>query len=98
MEAEHLSVVVEETLKGFVWSSTFQLHLNVVFHFGLIWGCLFEVDHGSGVSEEIFWVCLRSTKRDTLIGKETLGEIITVNNSENSLVDIEVDANIEIRP
>lgn len=33
-----------------------------------------------------------------MIGKETPGEIVAVDKSEDSLVDIEIDANIEIRP
>jgi hypothetical protein len=98
MEAKHLSVVVEETLEGFVWSSTLKLNFNVVFHLSLIWRSLFEVDHCSGVSEKIFWVSLRGTESNTLIGIESSSEIITVNNSENSLVDIEVNSNIKVLP
>jgi len=59
---------------------------------------LLEVDHSSGVSEEIFWVSLRGSKSDSLVGVESLGEIIAVNDSENSLVDIEVDTNVEVLP
>jgi hypothetical protein len=98
VETEHFSVIVEETLESFVWSSTFQLNLDVVLQLGLIWRSLFVIDHSSGVSEKIFWVCLRLTEWDTLIGKETPGEIVAVDKSEDSLVDIEIDANIEIRP
>jgi hypothetical protein len=50
------------------------------------------------VSEEIFWVSLRGSKSDSLVGVESPGEIIAVNDSENSLVDIEVDTNVEVLP
>jgi hypothetical protein len=59
---------------------------------------LFEVDHGSGVSEQVLWVAFWATKGNTLVGEESPGEIITVNDSEDSLVHIEVDANVEVLP
>ena len=50
------------------------------------------------MSEEIFWVSLRGSESDSLVGVESPGEIIAVNDSENSLVDIEVDTNVEVLP
>ena len=98
MEAKHLSIIVQEALKGFVWSSTLKLNFDVVFHLSLIRRSLLEVDHSSGMSEEIFWVSLRGSKSDSLVCVESPGEIIAVNDSENSLVDIEVDTNVEVLP
>ena len=98
VEVEDLSVVVEEGLKSFVWSSTFQLHFDVVLELSLVrWGLL-EVDHGSGVSEEILRVALGLSESDSLVGVESSGELVAVNNSEDSGVDIEVDANVEVSP
>jgi len=50
------------------------------------------------VSEQIFWVSLWLTESDSLVSKESSSEIITVDDSENSLVDIEVDSNVKIFP
>lgn len=98
MEAKNFSIVVEEALKGFVWSSTLKLDFDVVFHLSLIWRGLLEVDHFSSMGEKILWVCLWGTKGNSLIGKESSSEIIAVNDSENSLVDIKVGTDVEITP
>ena len=50
------------------------------------------------MGKEILWVCLRSTKSNSLIGVEAPCEIITIDDSENSLVDVEVNTNIEVAP
>jgi hypothetical protein len=59
---------------------------------------LLEVDHGTGVLELIIRETLSSIKRKALISVESSGEIITINNSKNSLVDIEVGRTIQICP
>lgn len=97
-EAEDLSVVVQETLKSLVWSTTLKSDLDVFFHLGLIWWSLFHVNHSSSVSEEVFWVFLASVQFNSLVGEESSSEIITVNKSEISGVDVEGDAVVEISP
>ena len=98
MEAQDFPVVVEEALQSLVWSATLQLDLDVVLHLSLVRWSLFEVDHGSGVSKQIFRVTLLGAENDTLVGVESPGKVIAVDNSENSLVDVEVDANVEVLP
>ena len=61
------------------------------------WGLL-VVNHSSGVSEKILLHGLRSIKCNTFIGIETPREIITITNSENSLVDIQVLRKVQILP
>ena len=74
------------------------MNFYVVLHLSLIWWSLFEVDHGSGVSEEVLWVAFWGAKSNTFVGEESPGKVIAVNDSEDSLVHIEVDANIEVLP
>jgi hypothetical protein len=50
------------------------------------------------MSEEILWVAFWLAESYTLIGEEPPSEIIAINDSENSLVHIEVDANVQVLP
>lgn len=98
VEAENLSVVVEETLESLVGSATLEKHLNVVLHFSLIWGSLLVVYHQSGLGEEILRVAFWSVEWNTLVGEETSGEFIAVDDSEDSCVHIKVHANVQVLP
>jgi hypothetical protein len=97
-EAKNLSVIVQETLKSLVWSTTLKSNLDVFFHLGLIWWSLFHVNHSSSVSEEVLWVFLAWAQFNSLVGEESSSEIVTVNKSEISSVDVEGDAVVEILP
>jgi len=59
---------------------------------------LFHVYHGSGLGEQVLWVVLISVQFNTLVGEESSGEFIGANDSELSLVDIEVLANVQVLP
>jgi len=59
---------------------------------------LLHVDHGSGLGEQVLWVVLIWVQGNTLVGEESSGEIIAAYNSELSLIDIEVHADIDIAP
>jgi hypothetical protein len=50
------------------------------------------------MSKEIFWVAFGTTKCNSFVLIESLGEIITINDSEDSLVYVEVHSNIQIPP
>jgi len=50
------------------------------------------------MGEQVVWKGLWSIELDTFIGIEAPSEIITVNDSENSLVDIEVLRQVQILP
>lgn len=67
VEAEHLPVVVEETLKGLVGSSTLKQHLDVILHLSLVWWGLLVVYHKSSLGEEVLWVALRWVQWNSLV-------------------------------
>jgi len=90
IEGQNLSVVFQKALQVLVWSSSLELHFNVVLKLCLVGWSLFHVDHGSGVHERIIWVLLWSVKGLSLVSVKVLGELIAVNNSENSSIHIEV--------
>lgn len=50
------------------------------------------------MSEKIGWISFSSIESNTFVGKESSCEFVTVNNSENSSVDIEILTNIEVAP
>jgi hypothetical protein len=50
------------------------------------------------VGEQVLWVWLSGVKSATFSSVEPPGEIITVNNSENSAIDVEIIRQIEIPP
>ena len=56
------------------------------------------VDHGPSLGEEVLWVALGGVQRNSLVSIETPGEVIAINNSEDSLVDAEVDGDVQILP
>lgn len=98
VEAEHLPVVVEEALESFVWSASLKHDLDVVLNLSLVrWGLLI-INHCSGVGEQVVWICLRGIKWASFLLEESLSEIITVNNSENSAINVEISRQIEIAP
>lgn len=98
VEAQHFSVVVQETLESFVWSSSLKLNLNVVLELSLIGWCLLEVDHSSSVREKILWIVFSSVEGYSFVGIESSGEVVTVNDSEHSLVNIEAKSNVHVFP
>ena len=91
-ERKNLAIVIKETLKVLVRAATFQLDLVVVFVLCQIRRVLFHVDHGSCVSERIVWEVLWDANVNTFIRVESLGEFVTINDAENSGVDIKVAA------
>jgi len=74
------------------------LNFDIFFDLSLIRRCLFHVYHSTGVSEVILRVRFSSIKSLTLILEETPGEIIAVDNTENSTVNIEILGQIKILP
>jgi len=50
------------------------------------------------VSEQILRVAFGLAESDALIGVESSGELVAVDNSEDSSVDIEVHADVEVSP
>ena len=50
------------------------------------------------MSEQILRVAFWLSKSDALVGIESPGELVAVDDSEDSSVDIEVDSNVEVSP
>jgi len=59
---------------------------------------LFHVDHGSSFLEWVIWVTLWSIQCNTFIAVELSSELIAVNNSKYTSIDIQVDSKIEVFP
>ena len=59
---------------------------------------LFHVDHLASVLKWIIWEAFWCSNVNTLISVESLGEVITVNDTEDSFVDIKVHSKLEIWP
>jgi hypothetical protein len=89
-----MSVILQETFEVLVRSSTLKHHLDVVLVLSKIGRVLLHCDHGTCLHEGVVWVLLWRVECDTLIAVESLGEIVGVNNSEDSTIDIKVDADI----
>lgn len=64
----------------------------------MIWWSLFHINHRSSVSEEVLWVFLTSVHFNSLVGEESSSEIVAVNKSEISSIDVEGDATVKILP
>jgi len=93
-----MSVVLQETLEILVWSTTLKHDLNVVLMLSKIWRVLLHGNHCAGLDERILGIVLGGTESDTLIHEKALGEVISIDNSEHSAVDIQVHANVKITP
>ena len=98
VEAKDTTIVVKEALETTVGTATLQLDLNVVLELSLIGRNLLHVDHAAGVLEGIFGVILGSTDILTLLGVVGAGELVTVDDAEDTSVDVEVNAESEIGP
>ena len=98
IEAQNFSVIVQEAFKSLVWSSSLQLNFNVVFQFSLIGWSLLIVYHSSSLGEQVFWIALWGIEVVALHGIESSSEVIGVHNSEYSLINIEVESNIDVFP
>lgn len=48
--------------------------------------------------EQIFWISFTWVEWSTFVRVESFGEFITVDDSEDSLVNIEVDSNVQVLP
>ena len=50
------------------------------------------------MSEEILRIALGLAKSNSLVGVESSGKVVTIYDSEHSLIDVEVDSNVEMSP
>ena len=94
IEGKYFSVIVEETFKIFVWSSTLEHNFKVFLDFSLVWWDLFHVDHSSGLGEQVLWVVLFWTEWNSLVVIEPPGEVIAADDSELPLIYIEINTDV----
>jgi hypothetical protein len=97
-KGEHFAVIIEERLQVLVGATTLKHHFDVVLVFSQIWGVLLHVDHGTGVHKRIVRKSLWATKGNTFVCVEGLGELITVNNAEDTTVEVNISTDLEIAP
>jgi len=98
LEGEDTTVIVKEALEATVGSATFQLDLDIVLELSLVGRCLFHVDHAASMLERIVRVVLGLSNVATLVGVVAASELVAVNDTEDTSVDVEVHTEAEIRP
>ena len=98
VEAEHFSIVVEEAFERLVGATALEHHLDVVLHFCLVGRRLLIVHHCTRVLEQIFWEWLGRIESSSLARIKSSGKFVTVDNSENTLVNIKVLADAQVLP
>lgn len=81
-----------------VWTATLEAHLNVLFVLGKIRWSLFEINHGAGVHKWIVGEILAGAEGNSFVGVEGAGEVVAVVDVEDALVELDVDANVQVPP
>ena len=97
-ERQNFAVVVQERLQVLIGSATLKHHFDVVLVFSKIWGILLHVYHGAGVDERIIGKALTWSKGHTFVGVEGAGELISIDNSEDTAVEFNISSDLEIAP
>lgn len=97
-EGENLAVIVQERLKVLVGTTTLKHHFDVVLVLSKIWGVLLHVNHSTGVHKRIIGEALGTTKGDALVRVKRAGEFISVNNSENTAVEVNISSDLKVAP
>lgn len=93
-----MSIILDKTLEVLVWATSLKHDLNIVLVFSKIGRVLLHGNHSAGLLERITGVALWIIKCNTFNLVESLCEVICINNTENSTVNIEVGSNIQISP
>jgi len=97
-KGKHIAVIGSKALEVLVGAATLEKHLDVVLVLSQIGRVLLEVDHGTSSGEFVIWEALGTTQVSSLIGVELASEIVTVDNTEHSAVNIQIHAEAEIGP
>lgn len=87
-EGEHAAVIVQEALKVLVGAATLKLHFHVFLDFSLIWGHLLHVNHVTSVDEGVRGQVFFGAESNALSRIELTSEIITINNTENAVINV----------
>ncbi len=97
-ETQHLSVIIQILFQSFVWPTTVQFDLKVLFSFSQIRRILLHLDHSPGVFEWVCWLLLIFLKCAALVLVESSCEVITADNQEHSPIKLNLHANPKIAP
>ena len=85
-------------MKSLVWSSTVQFYLKVFFGLSQIGWVLFHVHHSSGMDEWVVWISLIWVELHSFVFIKCSCEIITLNNSVDSSIDLEFNSDTKVGP
>ena len=66
--------------------------------FSKIWGVLLHVDHCAGVHKGVVGEGLAVAKGDALICVERAGKFISINNSEDAAIELNISTDLEVAP
>lgn len=97
-EWENFSVVSQISIKLFIWFSTFKFDFKIFFGFSEIWRNLFHIKHHSWVQKVVVKWSFRGVQRNLIIFKELSCEVVTVIQTINSWVNVDLDSNVKIGP
>ena len=98
LEGEDTTVIVKEALEATVGSATLQLDLDIVLELSLVGRSLFHIDHAAGMLERIVRVVLSLSNVSTFITIVAASELVAIDDTEDTSVDVEVHTEAEIRP
>ena len=79
-------------------TATFQRDLKVVLELSLVWRHLLEINHSASVHEGVIGEALSGALRLVFVSVECSGELVTVNDSEDTAIEANVLANAQILP
>ena len=97
-EGENLAIIIKERFQVLVGAATFQFNFVVVLVFSKIRRVLLEVDHSSVMLKWIIWKCFGAANINSFVGIESLGKVISIENTEDARVDIKIGAKFQIGP
>lgn len=98
LEREDLAVVFEEGVEVLVWTATLEHDLYVILLLSKIRRSLLHVNHSAGLLEGIIGVTFTFIERNAFVTVERFREVITVNDTENSSIDVQIHSEVQISP
>jgi hypothetical protein len=81
-----------------IGSSSLEHDFNVVLVFSQIGWVLFHIDHGSGLNEGVIRPLFSHIESLSLIRIELASEVVTVNDSKDSPVQIQIQSQVQVLP
>jgi len=98
VEREDLTVILEEAVEVLVWATSLEHDLDIVLVLSKIGRILLHRDHCASLGERIVGIALSAIQSNSFVGVEPAGEVISIHNTENAAVDVEVDSDVKVAP